>query len=172
MRTKRDNAPQAIRECLAFGKDSKQSSERWPGGEPGPSGGGRGTPGHAVSTPYPREALTSWVPISLEPHLQGPSAHDESHPWPSRKSDPGHQGTPAPKNSGSPFPAPIHSEEGAPRPGLDFALRGTAFQEKVKHVGLAIEKEIMDTVGTGWCGSRGVEDALTPGMYFMVLLWL
>lgn len=50
---------------------------------------------------------------------------------------------PCPKNSSAPLPTPIHSEEGAPRPGLDFAqniLQGTAFQGKVKQGGLAISE--------------------------------
>lgn len=54
LRIKRDNAPEALRERLALGKDSKQA----PGGEPGSQGGG-GVPGQA--------ALTSLVPA-----LRGP----------------------------------------------------------------------------------------------------
>lgn len=132
-----------------------------------------GTPGHAVSSvatiPQGR------APVSLEALLQGPSANDESHPWPSRKSDPGHQGTPA-QELRLPFSHSHPLRGRCTQTWTELCTECTSMYslsgESKACRALPSVKEIMDTVGAGRCGSRGVEVSPTPGMYLMVLFWL
>lgn len=82
MRVKRENATEALKECLTLGNDHKQSYDCPLGGESGSLGGIGGAPSHAVGsvTKSPQKSWGSLGTSPLEGSRSRPVADVGSHP--------------------------------------------------------------------------------------------